>query len=46
MTMRRLEDNTSVEAIMGSTLTFLNETIWTMREHNITGMFAHNISVT
>jgi hypothetical protein len=46
MTMRRLEVDTSVEAIMDSTLTFLNETIQTMREHNIAKMFAHNIHVT
>jgi hypothetical protein len=46
MTMRRLEVDTSVEAIMDSTLTFLNETIQTMRERNIAEMFAHNINVT
>ena len=44
--MRRLEVNTSVGTIMDATLTFLNETIHTMREHNISKMFAHNIHVT
>jgi hypothetical protein len=44
--MRRLEINTSVEAIMDATLTFLNETIRAMRERNIAKMFAHNIHVT
>jgi hypothetical protein len=31
---------------MDSTLTFLNETIRAMCEHNIVNMFAHNINVT